>query len=366
MHIRVFKFLFAFLFLLTFLVACFQGEQSNINSLDGVNDDSNGNQENVNDDQDHTNMNNSNNGEINEDRDELNEETAKRELYLLDVNDMIVAQTFDLPLPESKEVATQVLQYLVKDGPVTELLPNGFQAVLPEGTEILGVSLQEDGSIIVDFSEEFTNYQAEEESKILQSVTYTLTQFDSIDRVYLRINGHPISEMPINGTPVEEGYSRAKGINYYITDTIDLITSVPVTLYYPAEYNENRYFVPITQHINKEEEDPFTDLVSALIDGPSYEANVIHVFNTETALIEPPKLEGGILQLEFNNHILKDPDEQIIADDVMETLTRTLTNHPTVNAIKVKVDDVNVIMNEKGEEYLEPVTIDYFTEDKKI
>ena len=53
---------------------------------------------------------------------------------------MVVPQTFELPKTES--AAKQALEYIVKDGPVSEILPNGFQAVLPAGTEIIGVNFK--------------------------------------------------------------------------------------------------------------------------------------------------------------------------------------------------------------------------------
>src|SRR5699024_11667572 len=52
-----------------------------------------------------------------EEQDEM--ETAARQLYLIDVNGMVVPQTLELPNIDSNEVAKQVLEYLVKDGPVT-------------------------------------------------------------------------------------------------------------------------------------------------------------------------------------------------------------------------------------------------------
>src|SRR5690625_3910407 len=139
------------------------------------------------------------------------EETVARELYLLDVNGMVAPQT--LELPKTKSAAMQALEYMVKDGPVTELLPNGFEAVLPAGTEILGLNLQEDGTLIVDVSEEFQNYEASDELKIIQAMTHTLTQFDSVNKINLWINGENLEEMPVNGTPLSEGYSKSNGIN---------------------------------------------------------------------------------------------------------------------------------------------------------
>src|SRR5699024_1677019 len=134
-------------------------------------------------------------------------ETVDREIYVFDQDGMVVPQTFELP--KSDAVAMQVLEYMVKDGPVTELLPNGFQAVLPSETDILGVNLKEDGTAIVDVSEEFKEYQAEDELRILQAITHTLTEFEDIDKIKLWMNGYELNEMPVNGTPITEGYSKA-------------------------------------------------------------------------------------------------------------------------------------------------------------
>ena len=138
------------------------------------------------------------------------EATLKTELYLVDKNGYVVPQT--LHLPKTTSVATQALQYLVANGPVTDLLPNDFRAVFPEDTEI-SVDIKKDGVAVVNFSNEFKNYQPEDETKILEAVTWTLTQFDTVDKVKLQMNGHPLTEMPVNGTPISENLSRATGIN---------------------------------------------------------------------------------------------------------------------------------------------------------
>src|SRR5699024_896019 len=133
------------------LTGCFEGEQS-LKEIDPPQD-----QNSINEPEENASLteNNDEKGGEDENSQENVTETVPRQLYLMDVNGMIAEQTLELPKLESKEVATQVLNYLIKGGPVTSILPNGFQAVLPEGTEILGLNLQEDGTIIVDVSEEF-------------------------------------------------------------------------------------------------------------------------------------------------------------------------------------------------------------------
>ncbi|WP_042223303.1 GerMN domain-containing protein [Oceanobacillus manasiensis] len=311
------------------------------------------------------------NGEKNEDESVEGEgtavnETVPRELYLVDANGMVAAQTIELPNPESKEVASQVLEYLVKGGPVTSMLPNGFQAVLPEGTQILGVNLQEDGTIVVDFSKEFEDYEAKEELQILESITHTLTQFENVNTVQLQINGHEVKEMPVNGTPIGEGYSRANGINVTDTDTVDLINSKAVTMYYPTEHNKNRYYVPVTQYVETKDEDMYASIVQSLLEGPGFNTNVQHVFNPSALLTGETKLSDGVLNLTFNEDILVKDGNGVISDEVMETIVRTLTEQDGIEAVDVKVENIEQLVNENGETYEEPVTKQQFIPSEKL
>lgn len=282
--------------------------------------------------------------------------TVARQLFLIDANGMVASQTVELPSLESKEVATQVMEHLVKGGPVTNLLPNGFQAVLPEGTEINELNLQEDGTMIVDVSEEFKNYRAEDEQKILQAVTHTLTQFDSVENVQLRIDGVMLEEMPVNGTPIGDGYSRANGINLTDTGAEDLMNATPVTMYYPAEHEENQYYVPVTQYVEGTSEDIYRAVVQSLIDGPSLGSNLTQVFTQDVTLVEEPTLADGVLELKFNDEVLTDKEQAVISDEAMQTLVRTMTEQQAVEAVSVEVENVEQLVNESGEAYEEPVT----------
>lgn len=292
------------------------------------------------------------------------EETVLRELYLIDSSGMVVPQTFELPKTES--AAKQALEYLVKDGPISEILPNGFQAVLPAGTEIISVNLQDDGTLIVDLSEDFKNYEADRELQILQAMTYTLTQFDSVERIKIWINGEPLEEMPVKGTPISEGYSKNNGINIFVKDKPNLQHSEVVTIYYPKRYNEEYYYVPVTEYINVKGNDLYSSIVQTLLDGPAYELNAVDVFNDTTYLENKPFLKDGVLQLIFNEDILKDPENNIIADEVVETLVRTLTAEEEVEAVDIKVKDKAVIMNEEGVAYDKPVTANDIMHSEKM
>src|SRR5690625_8015807 len=109
-------------------------------------------------------------------------------------------------------------------------------------------------------------------------MTYTLTQFENVDKLQLRINGHTQEEMPVNGTPIKEGYTRANGINLKESDTLDLVDSQGVTMYYPAEHNENRYYVAVTQHINSGDQAMCSAIVQSLLNGACYNTMLTKIF----------------------------------------------------------------------------------------
>ncbi len=339
------------------LAGCFQGEQNvkeidvpeDIDVIDNEEADDTGEED----------------DEVDEDEATESPETVSRDIYVLDTDGMVVPQTFELPKSES--AVMQVLEYMVVDGPITELLPSGFQAVLPAETTILGVNLQEDGTLIVDVSEEFKDYDADNEAQILQAMTHTLTEFSEVERIKLWVNGYELTEMPVNGTPISEGYSRANGINLMITEKPDLLHSEISTVFFPKQSNdETLYYVPVTKYFNAQDEDVLAGIVESLLTEPVTTPQFMQVFNDETVLLNKPTIEDGVVQLEFNEQILQKKDDGIIADDVMETLVLSLTEQEGIEAIEVIVDQQEILLNESGHKYDQPVTKEDFISTEKM
>ncbi|MFC0522415.1 GerMN domain-containing protein [Pontibacillus salicampi] len=329
----------------------FQGEQT-LEEMDAPQDETTN--EAVNEDKNSEASSKSEQGQAEE---EVVSETIDRQLYLLDQNGMVVPRSVPLPKTDSNEVAKQALEFLVKGGPVTEVLPNGFQAVLPAGTQINGLNLKEDGTLVVDVSKEFAEYRPEDELKILQSMTYTLTQFDNVKKVMLQINGHATEEMPVNGTPMKDGYSRANGINIHVGDVMDLTDSKSVTVYYPSQHDEHFYYVPVTKRMDVVEGEEYKAVVQSLVNGPSYDLNLLSVFNEGVELLENPEYKDGVLTLTFNEHILNNfEDQSILSQKVMDSLVLSLTEQDGVEAVDVKVENNDQVYTEQGAVLSKPVS----------
>lgn len=283
---------------------------------------------------------------------EANAETVMTELYLIDKNGYVVSQS--LPLPGEESVAKQAIEYLVKNGPVENVLPNGFRAVLPADTQVT-VDIKE-GTAIADFSPEFNNYQPEDEQRILQSVTWTLTQFDSVEKVELRVNGYPLTEMPVNGTPIDEkGLTRKVGINVDTSGVVDPTSTKPLTVYYVSQTDDKSYYVPVTKRVSSNSVDEVTAVVNELIDGPGYSSSLASDF-TGAKLLDDPKVEDGTVTLNFNEAVYGSLEEKMVSEHMLNSLVLSLTEQKGIKGVSVLVNGEATVVSKDGETITEPVT----------
>ncbi|ABO67940.1 MULTISPECIES: GerMN domain-containing protein [Geobacillus] len=281
-------------------------------------------------------------------------ETVKRELYLIDKNGFVVPQTVELP--KTQAVAKQVLEYLIEDGPVSEILPTGFRAVIPAGTTVLGTKLEKDGTLIADFSPEFKQYKPEDEKRILQAITWTLTQFDNIKRVKIRINGYDQEVMPVNKTPIQDGVSRADGINIEASGVPDITNTHPVTVYFVAQQGDHTYYVPVTRRVPNKEKDNIAAAVNELIQGPDHGSGLVGAFQPDAKLVDAPKYEDGKVTLNFNEGIYGSNKKNVISDVVLNSLVLSLTEQNGVDSVAITVNGKADLVTEDGKPLTKPVT----------
>ena len=264
-------------------------------------------------------------------------ELIEREIYLFDQNGYVVPQTIQVPKQEG--VLKQSLEYLVIGGPVSEQLPNGFQAVLPAGTEMT-VNLK-DGVATADFSEEFRDYHPNMERQVLEAITWTLTQFDSIEKVKIQINGYDQEVMPHNKTPIGEGVSREDGINLETAGLADIINTSSVTLYFLGSNGTDNYYVPVTRMVSSKSDNSHQLAVEQLLTGPTFKqgGSLLSDIRKGVSLLEEPIVKDGVLTLNFSEQILSEKESSAVSTEVLNMLALTL----------LQVEGEEEVLNEEGE-----------------
>ena len=144
----------------------------------------------------------------------LGDNTEMREsvAYFEDDNGFIIPVKAKIPWEEG--IAKAVLKNLIK-GSNLELQLNdaGLHGVIPEGTQILGMSINE-GLCKVDFSRNILNTDSyEAEKNMMTAITYTLTEFSTINNVKIMVEGEYLSSLS-NGYTIDTAFER-KNINLF-------------------------------------------------------------------------------------------------------------------------------------------------------
>lgn len=280
--------------------------------------------------------------------------TVERKLYLFDHQGYVVPVTVELPVTQS--AARQAIEHLIADGPVTPLLPDGMRAVLPSGTEFT-IDITGDGTAVVDFSKEFAEYQAQDEKGILEAITWTLTEFETVKDVAIWINGYPQDVMPVNGTPISNALSRKDGINVELGAHTTVGNSTPVTLYFMAQSPSASfdYYVPITRLVPRT-----NDLMAATIHemfaGPSYGSGLYAGLNSEIDILHI-EVANRVLSLDVGEQILKMTTEELmVSDEDLTALVLAVTETGLVDTVNITINGETEYFTFNGHHLAQPVT----------
>lgn len=183
--------------------------------------------------------------------------------YYEDENGFVVPVNTEIPWEEG--IAKATLRSMVI-GSETEkrIAQSGLHGVLPEGTEIRGMSIK-DGVCRVDFSKNILNTATyKQEENMISAITYTLTEFPTIDRVELLVEGQALASLS-QGYAISAGFER-ENINLYGS-----ADGVNYTVYYKAPDTEVAgHYVPITFSAAKIS-NPVVTVVEKLFAGPPSE-----------------------------------------------------------------------------------------------
>jgi germination protein M len=254
-----------------------------------------------------------------------------------------------LNLPEVEGIAQTALSFMVKGGTGEALLPSGFSAVLPEGTTVLGMDIKPDKLAIVDFSKEFLNYEAKDEMKLLQAVTWTLTEFPTIKQVKLRVAGKDLNVMPVAKTPIDRPLSRKAGINLEIRDNVNLGQTMPVTVYFQGTNTagDYTYYVPVTRLVPRND-DVAKATIEELILGPKQGSSLFSSVLPSTELIQIA-ISGDKVIANFSKDLLSFGESSQASVEAVQSIVLSVTENTGMNKVQIMVDgDSKIVTGEKS------------------
>ena len=260
-------------------------------------------------------------------------------IYLLDSNDYVARTKIDSCKCEGVEKAKDLINGLIIDGTKSNIIPNGFKSIIPAGTSIKNISL-DNGILTIDFSKDLLEITKDYEEKMIEAIVYTLTSIEGIDKVIIKVEGDVLDKLPISGKTLPTYLDKDYGINkiYDLTSMKDIDS---YTLYYVNTYNDNSYYVPVTKYINNDSQDKIKVIIEELYSAPIYETTLMSFLNSNTKLLNY-KLEDGKLTLNFSEDILSDVTTNNILEEVIYTISLTMNDNYGVEEVVFLVEDEEI------------------------
>ena len=238
-------------------------------------------------------------------------------IYLLDKNDYVALTSITTCDCDIIDKSKDLLNGLIIDGAKSAIIPNGFRSIIPTGTSILNVKLN-NKVLTVNFSKELLDISSEYEEAMIESIVYTLTSIEGIDKVNIQVEGKELTKLPHSKKNIPTSLDKSYGINkvYDINNTKDIDS---ITLYYVNSYNDNKYYVPVTKYINNDSQDKIKVIIEQLSNSLTYESNLMSYLSDSTKLLDY-EIDDKTIKLNFNNMILSDISSNNILEEVVYTI----------------------------------------------
>jgi len=263
-------------------------------------------------------------------------------IYLLDSNDYVARTTIRGCDCDTLETAKDIVQGLIIDGEKSNIIPNGFRSIIPSGTEVLNISL-ENNILTINFSKELLDIAEKYEEKMIESLIYSLTSIDGIDKVVIQVEGEVLSKLPHSAKNLPTLLDKSYGIN----KSYDLVSANNVEsyiVYYVSNFNDTQYYVPVTKYVNESKQDKIKVIIDELSTSPIYETNLMSYLSSNVSLIDYA-LDDKTLSLNFNDYILSDSTNDKILEEVIYTISLSVMDNFEVEEVSILVNNEEIYKN---------------------
>ncbi|MCL2559176.1 MAG: GerMN domain-containing protein [Turicibacter sp.] len=231
-------------------------------------------------------------------------------------------------------------------------LPEHTEGLIPANAILRDYQLNGD-ILTLNLSESFLYYRVSQEENLLSSLVWSLTELPQVNRVHLEIEGEQVNNLN-TGIDVGRGLTRDMGINLEI-NAPRVTDAQMMKLFFLTDDSDEALLVPVTRLVGEHGNHPVEQAVSELVRGPAG-ATYISVFNHQTTLLEQPKLEDGILTLNFCSGIFYNQEQTQVSSQVIRQLVMTMTEFEEVHEVSVVVEGSSRVFDDAGNPITVPVS----------
>lgn len=266
-------------------------------------------------------------------------------VYLLDKHQYVSRVNTKINNQETIERIKEIIKILTIKSKESEYLPTGFNGLIPEGTTILNLSL-ENKLLKIDFSKDFLNTTKDNERKMIESIIYSLTELEEVENILIFVEGNQLLELPFSKEKLPSILNKDFGVNK-IYDLDSIKNTTKTTIYYGSKTEDLFYYVPVT-YVNNDEQEKIEIIIEKLKNSPIYESNLISYLHANAEITNYEILENEV-KLSFNNELLDGLKDEKILEEVQYTIFLSIRDTYNVDQVNFTIqkgeESVNLIIN---------------------
>lgn len=222
----------------------------------------------------------------------------------------------------------------------------GLYPVLPGGTKIKGINIKNKVAVI-DFSKEFLNLDTKlAEQMAIASVVYTLTGFNTVSDVSIRIEGKQLDKLK-NGTDLSK--PRNRNNTFINSEEAEQKTGyIKCDAYFVANGNEKfNYLVPVSLQVEEAEENQIPVLLFDEMNKRQSSSQLFTSIPEGTKLLSYDK-QNDLAILDFSSNI-KEYSGTAKEDNLLSQVYYTINQIQGVNKVKILIDGKEATLPEGTE-----------------
>lgn len=269
----------------------------------------------------------------------------KTAVYLIDESELVSRVNVVVKNEEKLEKIKEIISILTIKSKENEYIPTGFYGIIPTGTTINNLSL-ENHLLKIDFSKEFLNTSEKNERKMIESLVYSLTELEDVKNILIFVDGVQLTELPFSKEKIPPILDKDFGVNK-IYEIESIKDTKKTTIYYGSKAKDVFYYVPIT-YVSNTPQEKVEIIIEKLKSSPLYESKLISYLNAN-AEITDYQIKENEIKLSFNKYLLNDLDESNVIEEVQYTIFLSLRDTYHVNSVEFDIQNedknLNLVIN---------------------
>lgn len=235
-------------------------------------------------------------------------------IYLLNKNNYLVKTDVFIDSTKQEEKIKKIINYLTINN---NKIPSNLNGYIPKNTKLIDFNI-ESNSIVLNFSNEFTNSNNEE--IMITGIVYSLLELNEIKEVSFKVENNfyknytnLTKDIGINKNIL---YNNRKDINKVVTYYLD---------------DTDNYYVPVTNYVNDTREK-----IEIIVDSlKETKKGLISYINDNTELLNYIE-ENNLLILNFSKELKN--KNSISEDKILNTISYSVFDNYDVNMVMFQVE----------------------------